>query len=239
MDIREKLKWSVGRVLDSLGNDEALIAFTVRVEPYTYQAAITSGNAIDYLAKNIKRHLKGAGLSTGELWFSLEFGDLTKASNPHVHGGIRIKADELSVLSKALQNSLGRPLSQSAARKKSIQQIYSSDWVDYCLKDTDKVSEILARSPLFMTQNFRNIISDIFGKTYTSKNSRKLCYHWSQEGVGIKSSSYSNNPLNNTTKSPLKTTSSKSVKSIYEILEKLGVLSTPPPKAEVSVVNNL
>jgi len=163
MDIREKLKWSLDYWLKTLSDDESLMAFTVRIDPYTYQSAENSGNPIDYLAKNLKRHLRKAGLDIKELWFSLEFKELKNSKNPHIHGGIRINAGQESVLALALQKSLGQSHPSNAARKIKLEKLYSSYWITYILKDMKKTSKIIGRDSLFMTNNFRNLVSQTFG----------------------------------------------------------------------------
>ncbi|EGQ7654814.1 TPA: hypothetical protein P0E37_004322 [Vibrio campbellii] len=164
MDIKQKLKASVDYWLQTIDYDEALIAFTVRIEPYTYQSAVNSGNPIDYLAKNLKRHLRKADIDTKDLWFSLELKKTSNSFNPHIHGGIRIKLGQEKQLSSALQKSLGEARKSNAARKVNITVMYSSDWITYVLKSTKKTDKAIGRTSVFMTNYFRNFLSQTFGK---------------------------------------------------------------------------
>ncbi|PTO62230.1 hypothetical protein [Vibrio splendidus] len=164
MDIKQKLKASVDYWLQTIDYGEALIAFTVRIEPYTYQSAVNSGNSIDYLAKNLKRHLKKVGVDTRDLWFTLELKITGDLFNPHIHGGIRIKEGQEKLLSSALQKSLGETKKSNAARKVNTTVMYSSDWVVYVLKSIKKTEKMIGRNPIFMTNYFRNFLSLTFGK---------------------------------------------------------------------------
>ena len=164
MDIKQKLKASVDYWLQSMEYGEAMMAFTVRIEPYTYQSAVNSGNPIDYLAKNLKRHLRKAGIDTKDLWFSLELKKTCNSFNPHIHGGIRIKEGQEKQLSSALQRSLGETRKCNAARKVNTTVMYSSDWITYVLKSMKKTEKVIGRTPVFMTNYFRNFLSQTFGK---------------------------------------------------------------------------
>ncbi|HCM0808122.1 hypothetical protein ACUVHH_23450 [Vibrio parahaemolyticus] len=164
MDIKQKLKASVDYWLQTIDYDEALIAFTVRIEPYTYQSAVNSGNPIDYLAKNLKRHLRKADIDTKDLWFSLELKKTSNSFNPHIHGGIRIREGQEKQLSSALQRSLGETRKSNAARKVNTTVMYSADWITYVLKNMKKTEKVIGRTPVFMTNYFRNILSQTFGK---------------------------------------------------------------------------
>ncbi|EAS75549.1 hypothetical protein V12G01_10336 [Vibrio alginolyticus 12G01] len=163
MDIKQKLKASVDYWLQTIDYGETLMAFTVRIEPYTYQSAVNSGNPIDYLAKNLKRHLRKAGIDTEDLWFSLELKKTSNSFNPHIHGGIRIREGQEHSLSLALQNSLGEVSKRSAARKVNTTVMYSSDWVSYVMKSIQKTEKVIGRTPVFMTNYFRNFLSQTFG----------------------------------------------------------------------------
>lgn len=164
MDIKQKLNTSVDYWLQTIDYDEALIAFTVRIEPYTYQSAVNSGNPIDYLAKNLKRHLRKVGIDTRDLWFSLELKKTSNSFNPHIHGGIRIKVGQEKQLSSALQKSLGETRKSNAARKVKTTVMYSSGWITYVLKNMKKTEKVIGRTPVFMTNYFRNFLSQTFGK---------------------------------------------------------------------------
>ena len=150
--------------LQTIDYGEVLVAFTVRIEPYTYQSAVNSGNPIDYLAKNLKRHLRKVDLDTKDLWFSLELKKTSNSFNPHIHGGIRIKKGQEKALSSALQKSLGGAGKSNAARKVNTTVMYSSYWVAYVMKSIQKTEKVIGRTPIFMTNYFRNFLSQTFGK---------------------------------------------------------------------------
>ncbi|WP_132941567.1 hypothetical protein [Vibrio crassostreae] len=182
-------------------NDEFLAAITVRIEKSTYRAAVNSGDPIDYLAKNLKRHLKNHGISSDELWFSLELAyenDCLK--NPHIHGTIKIKRNQYQDLLNALQGALGKPLVKSAARKRQVREVYSLDWADYCLKNVEKTSQFIDRRAVFIARPITKSQSQVFGKNDFSKNAQNPCPDWSESGTEKVLSSYVFKPLKITTK---------------------------------------
>ncbi|TOM05742.1 hypothetical protein CGH85_19830 [Vibrio parahaemolyticus] len=182
-------------------NDDMLAAITVRIEKSTYQAAVNSGNPIDYLAKNLKRHLKSHGISSDELWFSLELAyenDCLK--NPHIHGTIKIKQEQRQALLDALLTALGKPKIRSAARKRQVNEIYSLGWADYCLKNVQKTSQSIGRRAVFISRPLTKNQSQVFGKNDFSKNAQSPCPDWSESGSEKVLSSYVFKPIKITTK---------------------------------------
>lgn len=181
-------------------NDDMLAAITVRIEKSTYQAAVNSGNPIDYLAKNLKRHLKSHGISSDELWFSLELAyenDCLK--NPHIHGTIKIKRNQYQDLLNALQGALGKPLVKSAARKRQVREVYSLDWADYCLKNVEKTSQFIDRRAVFIARPLTRNQSQVFGKNDFSKNAENPFHKRAERGSEkVLSSCVFNTPKNTT-----------------------------------------
>ncbi|HCG6983533.1 hypothetical protein ACJO1P_23465 [Vibrio parahaemolyticus] len=178
--------------------DELLAAITVRIEKSNYQAAVNSGNPIDYLAKNLKRHLKSHGISSDELWFSLELAyenDCLK--NPHIHGTIKIKRNQYQDLLNALQGALGKPLVKSAARKRQVREVYSLDWADYCLKNVEKTSQFIDRRAVFIARPLTRNQSQVFGKNDFSKNAENPFHKRAERGSEkVLSSCVFNTPKN-------------------------------------------
>lgn len=186
-------------------NDDMLAAITVRIEKSTYQAAVNSGNPIDYLAKNLKRHLKSHGISSDELWFSLELAyENDRLKNPHIHGTIKIKRNQYQDLLNALQGALGKPLVKSAARKRQVREVYSLDWADYCLKNVEKTSQFIDRRAVFIARPLTKNQSQVFGKNDFSKNAQNPCPDCSESGSEKVLSSYVFKPLKITTKNTSK-----------------------------------
>lgn len=185
--------------------DEMLAAITVRIEKSTYRAAVNSGNPIDYLAKNLKRHLKSHGISSDHLWFSLELAyenDCLK--NPHIHGTIKVKQEQRQALLDALLTALGKPKIRSAARKRQVREVYSLDWADYCLKNVEKTSQFIDRRAVFVARPLTKNQSQVFGKNDFSKNAQNPCPDWSESGSETVLSSYVFKPLKITTKNTSK-----------------------------------
>ncbi|MBM5096064.1 hypothetical protein J8B39_21010 [Vibrio parahaemolyticus] len=184
-------------------NDEMLAAITVRIEKSTYRAAVNSGNPIDYLAKNLKRHLKSHGISSDELWFSLELAyenDCLK--NPHIHGTIKIKQEQRQALLDALLVSLGKPQIKSAARKRQVIEVYSLEWADYCLKNIKKTSNSIGRRAVFIARSLTKNDPQVFGKNDFSKIAQSPCPDWSESGSEKVLSSYVFNTPKTSTKNP-------------------------------------
>ncbi|HHC7106374.1 TPA: hypothetical protein ACQJO7_003919 [Vibrio parahaemolyticus] len=178
--------------------DEMLAAITVRIEKSTYRAAVNSGNPIDYLAKNLKRHLKSHGISSDHLWFSLELAyenDCLK--NPHIHGTIKIKQEQRQALLDALLTALGKPKIRSAARKRQVNEIYSLGWADYCLKNVQKTSQSIGRRAVFISRLLAKTDSQVFGKNDFSKNAANPCHTRAERGSEkVLSSCVFNTPKN-------------------------------------------
>ncbi|MEZ8503438.1 hypothetical protein AB6D08_19190 [Vibrio splendidus] len=198
-----KIRTITYRMMTTTSNDEMLAAITVRIEKSTYRAAVNSGNPIDYLAKNLKRHLKTHGISSDELWFSLELAyenDCLK--NPHIHGTIKIKQEQHQALLDALLVSLGKPQIKSAARKRQVTEVYSLGWADYCLKNIKKTSDSIGRRAVFIARSLVKTDPQVFGKNDFSKNAQSPCSNWSESGSEKVLSSYVFKPLKITTKSP-------------------------------------
>ncbi|MCC4210628.1 hypothetical protein [Vibrio parahaemolyticus] len=180
--------------------DEMLAAITVRIEKSTYRAAVNSGNPIDYLAKNLKRHLKSHGISSDHLWFSLELAyenDCLK--NPHIHGTIKIKQEQRQALLDALLTALGKPKIRSAARKRQVNEIYSLGWADYCLKNVQKTSQSIGRRAVFISRLLAKTDSQVFGKNDFSKNAENPFHTRAERGSEkVLSSCVFNTPKNTT-----------------------------------------
>lgn len=191
------------KMMATTSKDELLAAITVRIEKSTYQAAVNSGNPIDYLAKNLKRHLKAHGISSNELWFSLELAyenDCLK--NPHIHGTIKIKQEQRQALLDALLVSLGKPQIKSAARKRQVTEVYSLEWADYCLKNIKKTSNSIGRRAVFIARSLTKNDPQVFGKNDFSKIAQSPCPDWSESGSEKVLSSYVFNTPKTNTKNP-------------------------------------
>ncbi|CAH6870770.1 hypothetical protein VCHA34P112_270047 [Vibrio chagasii] len=189
------------KMMATTSKDELLAAITVRIEKSTYQAAVNSGNPIDYLAKNLKRHLKTHGINSDELWFSLELAyenDCLK--NPHIHGTIKIKRDQHQALLDALLVSLGKPQIKSAARKRQVNEVYSLGWADYCLKNIKKTSDSIGRRAVFIARPLTKKQPQVFGKNNFSKNAQSPCSDWPESSSKKVLSSYVFNTSKTSTK---------------------------------------
>ncbi|MCG9650988.1 hypothetical protein L1D24_20860 [Vibrio brasiliensis] len=219
MNIHNQLKAITENRLATSNGDYVQYAVTVLIEPKTYQAAIKSGDPLDYLSKNLKRHLKAHGISTSSLWFVLELSNKNnQLQNPHIHGSITIEREQRHQLSDALQKALGKPRVKSAARKRAVREIYSSEWVDYCFKDFKKTSDSIGRRAVFVARE----LTKFFGKNENSKNAH------SPDTARLESNSEKVclvryfNPSKNTINPVQKTLTKTYPKTIYDLLRERG-----------------
>ncbi len=233
MKTKDKLKAITTRLLNTKTDDQMLVAFTVLISRDRYRSAIHSGNPIDYLAKDLKRHLKSKGIDPFSMWFTLELSGSDTLSNPHIHGLLRIERHQLPDLNQVLQKALGK-VSKSLARfKKNVQEYTQNRWEDYCCKDLEETSGVIGRKAVYISRSLTTSKSSFFGKTYTCKNSQMPCYQRAEAVSGEVQCSSVINTLSNQSKLAFKSTSKKALKSepenLSELLEIYGIQSNSPP----------
>ncbi|WP_347363257.1 hypothetical protein [Vibrio vulnificus] len=227
MKTKEKLKAITTRLLDIKTDDQMLVAFTVLISRDRYHSAIHSGNPIDYLAKDLKRHLRNHGIDSSQLWFVFEESGIKgNLKNPHVHGLIMVASHQREELKKALLQCLGKTSRVLSPFKQRTKRMYSLGWVDYCCKDLEMNAKSIGRSSLYMSQKLRQLISPIFGKTYTSKNLDEASVIKASSGIDKNDCSVSINTPTNPLKTPtisVRTSLSKTgIKSIDDLLKERG-----------------